>query len=213
MFSLKRYLLSGSILLSGLYFNACRPPSVPEKGYADSGSAIDSCISLIQSGDLILRCGRDEISKFFCQLNTRDKKYSHCGTAVKTDSGVYIYHITGDADNVTGRMIYEPVFSFAHPKKNSKWAIVRYDFDSVTRWQFCKKVASFYTAKTVFDEQFDLQSDDKMYCSEMVYKAMLAATQDSLFILPTISVSGKPYIAVDNLSENKHCRTICEITY
>ncbi len=47
----------------------------------------------------------------------------------------------------------------------------------------------------------------------MIYKAFVLASKDSLLILPTLTQTGKKYIAVDNLFGHKHCKTIGEITY
>jgi hypothetical protein len=59
---------------------------------------------------------------------------------------------------------------------------------------------------------FDLTTDDKLYCAEFIYKAMAEATADSAFFTPT-SVAGYTFMGIDNLFVNPHAKTICEIRY
>lgn len=173
----------------------------------------DSAIKGIQTGDLILRRGKDQVSDFFARLNTRNQKYSHCGIAVQTDSGLFVYHILATVNHLEGQILYEPIHSFIRPKINAGWAIIRYDLDSTQQAQLVAKIQAYARQKITFDQQFDLQSDDKMYCSEMLYKALLFASKDSLRLPITIASSGKKYIAIDNLFEHKNCKTIGEIAY
>jgi uncharacterized membrane protein YhiD involved in acid resistance len=173
----------------------------------------DSAIKGIQTGDLILRRGRDQVSDFFARLNTRNQTYSHCGLAVQTDSGVYVYHIMATLNHIEGQILCEPIDSFIDSKINSRWAIIRYNLDSIKQSHLLAKVQDYITQKITFDQQFNLQSDDKMYCSEMLYKAFLFASKDAQIIPITIAHSGKKYIAIDNLFEHKHCKTIGEIAY
>lgn len=177
------------------------------------GVNIDSAIKGIQTGDLILRRGKDQVSDFFARLNIRNQKYSHCGVAQRTDSGLFVYHIIASINNLDGRILREPIHSFIHPKINAAWAIIRYDFDSTKQAQLVDKIQGYAQQKITFDQQFDLKTDDKMYCSEMLYKALVFASKDSLMIPITIASSGKKYIAIDNLFEHKNCKTIGEIAY
>jgi hypothetical protein len=174
---------------------------------------IDSMVALIRPGDLILRAGRDEVSQLFKRLNTRNQTYSHCGMAVADDSGIAVIHLISTAKNPSGAIIKEPLKLFVQPKSNSGWAIVRYDVDNRAKQNLIKVIEVFYRKSISFDHDFDLATDDKMYCTEMIYKAFILATKDSLLILPTLTQTGKKYIAVDNLFGHKHCKTIGEITY
>lgn len=199
--------------LSLLFFSSCTS-EVREVPVPVLRSRENSCLALAHSGDLIVRSGRDEISRLFCLMNTRDPRYSHCGVLYRTDSGLYVYHIIGEGSNRReGQVQYEAVASFVNEKVNKQWAIIRYTVEPAVLKAFCDTISSFYHTGLFFDTRFDLTSNDKMYCSEMVYKAMLAATRDSAFIVPSVAQSGKRYIAIDNLYGNKISQTICEITY
>lgn len=186
---------------------------VKHKTNESHSHANDSCIQKIQNGDIILRKGNDELSQLFARLNKRNQRYSHCGIAHCTDSGVYVYNVISTAQNIEGKVLYEPISTFIQPRTNAAWAIVRYDLNEFQIAHLLQKIKVYAAEGVVFDKQFDLATNDKMYCSEMLYKAIIFTKQDSMFIEPTISNSGKMYIAIDNLFEHKHCKTIGEIAY
>ncbi|HTN16350.1 MAG TPA: hypothetical protein VL092_01620 [Chitinophagaceae bacterium] len=173
----------------------------------------DSLLASARSGDVVLRCGRDELSKLFSRLNTRDQSYSHCGVLSCTDSGQYVTHIIGDNHHSVSDIVYEPVAAFIRPEMNKRWALVRYDLDSVAQESFLQGVHLLREQGIRFDVAFDLLTDDRMYCTELVYKLLLQASADSGYLKPTISSSGRKYIAIDNLFGNVHSTTICAISY
>ncbi len=176
-------------------------------------TVIDSMAALIRPGDIILRAGRDEVSQLFKRLNTHNQTYSHCGMAVTDDSGIAVIHLISTVENPSGAIIKEPLKVFVQAKSNSSWAIVRYNLDNIEQQNLIMVMEDFYRKSISFDHDFDLATDDKMYCTEMIYKAFVLASKDSLLILPTLTQTGKKYIAVDNLFGHKHCKTIGEITY
>lgn len=198
------------ILVLLILITACNEHNVSVEA---SVSGIDSMTAMIRPGDIILRAGRDEVSQLFKRLNTHNQTYSHCGFAVAHDSGIAVIHLIATAENPSGAIIKEPVRAFVQSKFNSAWAIVRYDVDNIAQQNLIMVMEDFYRKTISFDHQFDMATDDKMYCSEMIYKAFMLATKDSLLILPSQTQSGKKYIAIDNLFGHKYCKTIGEITY
>lgn len=168
---------------------------------------------MVRTGDFIFRCGKDEVSQLFTRLNKNNQNYSHCGIAISTDSGLYVCHIIGGSDNPDGHIRLEKMQDFIDQAKNERWAIVRYQLTESENSMFLKQLEFFRMRNVSFDTQFDLATDDRMYCSELLYKSLILATKNSGFIAFTQTLSGKRYIAIDNLFQNKHCKTICEIAY
>lgn len=205
--------------LSTLFFFLLACDTSRQKNYVkyktneSYNQANESMIQKIQSGDVILRQGKDELSQLFARLNKRHQQYSHCGIALQTDSGTFVYHIISTAQNIEGKILCEPVSTFIQPRTNAAWAIVRYDLNVNQVSDLLYQISGYAAKGVVFDKQFDLATNDKLYCSEMLYKAILLAKQDSTIIKPTTSNTGKIYIAIDNLYEHKHCKTIGEIAY
>lgn len=201
-----------SLLACNNHFNTPKDKT-PKRHLKNYSIDNDSAINLIQSGDIVLRKGRDQLSQIFASLNTHNQQYSHCGLAQRTDSGLYIYHIILSEHNPEGKVMFESVNSFINPTINAKWAIVRYQLNSQQISDLLQQVKNYAADGLTFDKQFDLATDDKMYCTEMLYKALVSTTKDTLLIAPTISISGRKYIAVDNLFGNNSSKTIGEITY
>ena len=57
-----------------------------------------------------------------------------------------------------------------------------------------------------------MATDDKMYCSEMIYKGLVKVTGDPNYI--TLSkVIDKPYVAIDEMYLNPHCTQLFRYEY
>lgn len=177
-----------------------------------SSRQIDSCIGLLHSGDLLLRTGNDEISNMFRQMNQGDKTYSHSGIVIIRNGYPFVYHSIGGADNPNEKLRCDSVSRFIAEAHNLGFGIVRFNFTETERRRFCQLADSYFHAMPLFDMDFNINTDDKLYCSEFVYKAVLKATADSTY-LPVTRRNGTVFIGVDNLFRNKHAQTICELRY
>lgn len=164
-------------------------------------------IHQMQSGDLVLRLGNDLTSFTLSQLNNRNKSFSHCGIVSIENGNIYIYHAIGGEYNPNQKLKRETPETWFSPKHNIAIGLARFSMDSLQKLALVKQVKSFYKEQKEFDMQFDLATDDKLYCTEMVYKAILLSTHDSTF-LPTTTQFGKHYVGVDDLFLNQHCMLI-----
>lgn len=188
------------------------------KRYADRKSnpwnnrMVDSCVGLLKDGDLVVRRGDDMTSYMLSMMNTEDKTYSHCGIAVMEDGKPYIYHSIGGEDNPDAKVRKEPASRWFSPANNLSFGIYRYDMGDSCMGEMTKGVKDFHQDKRLFDMDMDLKTDDKLYCSEMIYKAMKPALGDSLFV-PTVTRFGHTYVGVDNLYLNDHTRLVCHIRF
>lgn len=190
-------------------------------------SAIDS----LQEGDLVLRCGNDMVSYSLRDFSQTDKTYSHTGIALLTDSGMYVYHNMAGDLNPAEVMIREPADSFLAPEYNTAIGVYRYRLSDKEKSELKKIVLEHYKNKLPFDMNFDLSTDDKMYCVEMIAKAVEKATRQKIRfsksivnndlknkylkmalqknILPSAkSAEQREYLAIDNLYLNPHCRQV-----
>lgn len=189
---------------------ARRPVAPVTPASWDAGT--DSCLLLLKQGDILLRTGNDEISNVFRHLNTRNQTYSHAGLVMIEEGRPVVYHCIGGADNPEGRLRRDEVAFFIDPQHNLGWGIVRLDLDTAQQQALSAIVTGLYRQGVRFDDDFDLASDDRLYCTEFVYKSIIRASGDSTF-LPVTVHNNKRYIAVDDLFNNKHAQTICELRY
>ena len=173
---------------------------------------VDSAVQLLQTGDLVLRTGADITSYMFTQMNRYDKTYSHCGLIILENGYPFVYHSIGGEDNPDQRLKKDSANFWFSPANNLGCAVVRYDADSLHIHSVSTIIRKYYNERKKFDMDFDLATDDRLYCAEFVYKVMNHAMSDSLFIKPE-KLFGYTFVGVDNLFLNGHARFICQVRY
>ena len=173
---------------------------------------VDSGVSLLKSGYIVLRMGKGADSYMLSQFNRKDKSYSHCGIVLIEDGYPFVYHAIGGEDNPDERLRRDSASFFFSPEHNFAIAVVSYSFDSTRISKLREVVQYYYKAKPKFDLKFDLNTDDKLYCAEFVYKTINKAMQDDNFI-GTTTTMGVRYAGVDNLFLNPHCKIIWQTKF
>ncbi len=133
-------------------------------------------------GDIIFRMGTDITSYMFAQLNDTDKRYSHCGIANFEDGNWVVYHSIGGEFNPDQKMLREPLEWFAAPNEAKKIGIYHPQLDSIANNQMLQVVKGWHGMQIPFDMDFDLLTNDRMYCAEMVAKALIAGKQDAKWL-------------------------------
>ena len=190
----------------------------------------------IQDGDLILRCGNDFISESLSDFSQQEKLYSHSGIAIMDDGIMHVYsNMAGDI-NPDEIMRRDPVDSFITPAHNVAVGLYRYDLSQDELEKLKMIVRNHYNNKLEFDMNFDLSTDNKMYCAEMIAKAVEDATSGRIVfsksiinntlkekylkkllekkIVPSARVADqREYLALDNLYFNPHCREVAKVIF
>ncbi len=178
-------------------------------------AALDSIYQyerLVKTGDLIVRTGKDFTSETMRLLSTIDKTYSHCGIASIEHDSLFVYHSIGGEINPDQKLRRDPFELFCNPYENKGFGIFRYKITPEENANLVHIVHTLYDDQIMFDMQFNLSSDDRMYCSEFVYKALKKSTQNKI-VLPTTTVNHLQFIALDNLYLNPFCAEIRRVIY
>lgn len=173
---------------------------------------VDTAVSLLKNGDIVLRTGIGPDSYLLCQMNQKDKTYSHCGIVMIENGYPFVYHSIGGEDNPDERLRRDSASFFFSPQHNMGLGIIRYDLSNGQIAQLGKIVRDYYAQRPRFDMKFDLSTDDQLYCSEFVYKALCRATLDTSFISKSYHLK-KPYIGIDDLYGNSHATFIWKMRY
>ena len=168
--------------------------------------------ALLHSGDLIFRHGNGFISDAFRAFSVRDKKYSHAGIISIEANQVYVYHAIGGEENVSNKLKKNTLKEFCSSENAKSFGIYRYALSEAEKNQLGELVQGYYQKGLEFDLSFDLQSDDKMYCSEFIYKILTKVKSNKNF-LPLSEVNGLKYVAIDDLYLNSACEPIYRFTY
>jgi hypothetical protein len=194
-------------------------------------SMIEEGRSLLKEGDLVVRMNRDPSSHFIQYFNHQDKSYSHSGIVLYENGYPYVYHIVDGAENPDGKLRMDSLSRFCDPRRNVAFGIFRYEMNSAEIERVKKLIHEWYKKALRFDTRFDLKTDDRMYCSEMISKALEDATNKRIAIRATrlsaveasflTAYSHLPFsytnhlniIPIDALYVNQFCRAIKKFSY
>jgi Permuted papain-like amidase enzyme, YaeF/YiiX, C92 family len=183
--------------------------------------------SKIKDGDLIERTDDDFVSETLREMCQRDKTFSHCGLAFIEDGEIVIYNNMAGEENKTEAMVREPYDSFVSPHHKIGFGIFRYNFTPAELQQLHHIVKTNFAIGLPFDKAFDLKSDDKMYCAEMIYKSVQQATNNRIKMSTSIKqnfttknpnykgmlIKEFEYIGLDDLFNDPNCIEITRLNY
>ena len=156
--------------------------------------------------------GADVTSYMFSQMNQRDKSYSHCGLVVVEDGRPYVYHSIGGEDNPDQILRKDPAAFWFAPANNLGFGVVRFPLNQGAIDSLKSVVVQMYKEKRKFDMDFDLETDDRLYCAEFAYKALNQAVNDPEYIKP-VTVLGYTFVGVDNLFLHREAKLICQLRF
>jgi hypothetical protein len=206
-----------------LLFIACQQqPITQEQSIKDSiafyqkvQNGFDTILAyqrLVHNGDIILRTGNDFTSQSLRQLARTDKTYSHCGIAFVENDSVFVYHAVGGEFNPNQQLKREEFAYFCSAEINRGFGIARFSWSEKQVKTLQKNVQNAFAIGLPFDMDFDLSTNDKMYCSEFVAKNVAKAFNDStMFSIAKIGV--KEFYAPDNIFLHKKCTLIKRIKF
>ncbi len=161
----------------------------------------------IKIGDVITRTGNDFTSQSLKSLNQRDKTFSHCGIANIENDSLFIYHAIGGEFNPNQQIKRESFEIFVSPYYNNAVGIFRFDISTNQNKKLIKQAQLFYKSKIIFDLDFDLKTDDKMYCAEFVYKSFLQASGNAIKFHHSF-IKQFEFVGVDDITLNSFSKKI-----
>lgn len=190
-------------------------PSSTQVSQQNSNEAIriiDSLSHHIRPGDLITRTGNDFTSyclRQFCQTN---KNYSHCGIASIENGSIFVYHALGGEFNPDQRLLRDPLQVFASSLANRGFGIFRFQMTNEQNRELLNQARLAFEKGIPFDMEFDLVTDNKMYCSEFTAKMYRRAFENDTMFNPS-QIGSFVYLAPDNLFTHPLCNKLFEATF
>jgi hypothetical protein len=173
---------------------------------------INAAKQVVATGDLIVRTGNDFTSESLRSLNQRDKTYSHCGIASIENGSLFVYHALGGEFNPDEKIRKDKFEIFAEPYSNRGIGIYRYPLLQGEIKKLMLTVKTLHEMGIMFDMKFDLQSNDRMYCAEFVYKAYVMGTAGKLQF-NTSHINQFAFIGIDDLFMQPLCKAQKKILY
>lgn len=185
--------------------------------------------TLLKEGDIVLRMNQDPFSEFIRYFNKKDKSFSHAGLVINDGGSLMIYHMASEHGNPMKLMLKQKLSRFADPRHNSGYAIYRYAFSQKELNKIRSLLNDWYQLPVHFDTAFNLATNNELYCSEMVQKAIVTGTHNRIKITSTSlnsveanaikayynlpSKPGMEIIAIDDLYMNAACVKVAGFSY
>jgi hypothetical protein len=194
----------------------------------DSYKMIEEGKVLLKECDLVVRLNKDITSGYIRAFNRKDPRYSHGGLVFFENEQPFVFHILMGEDNPDGKLRKDSFHHFCNPERNASYGIYRYNLGTAGAVELKKTIYGFYEREIKFDSLFNLKTDDLMYCSEMIKKALARSTKNGIIIpttalteadsrflallanIPELYTRNLEIVAIDNLYINPHCRLIRE---
>lgn len=203
------------------------PPNLQPAPY----TMINEGQSLLKEGDLVVRLNLDPASRFIKNFNRHDKNYSHAGIILYENGYPYVYHIVNGIENPDEKLRKDSLSRFCNPKYNIAYGIFRFKLKTSEIRNLKDLVHTWYEKGVRFDFEFNLKTDDRMYCSEMISKALARATAERILIkttkptliearifskymnIPFTYASKLQIVSIDNLYTNPNCHLVKKYIY
>ena len=103
----------------------------------------------------------------------------------------------------------QPLQDFCDPQQADKFAVYRYGLNKEQKDSLSGIVRLYYKQKLQFDLFFNFYTNDKMYCSEFVFKCLNQALHGRLNRLLHTNESVL-YVTIDDLYRNDKAKLITE---
>ncbi|MCB0284640.1 MAG: hypothetical protein KDF60_18805 [Calditrichaeota bacterium] len=225
-------LLSIITFFSGLHKPSYDNNEAPEKKKPDQNALkLQQIKENVKEGDLLVRLNRDPSSQVIKNLNHHDKKYSHAGLVLFENGEPYIYQMLAGSENPDEKLARVELVKFCDARGNSAVGVFRYAFRPGELSKLKSLIHDWYQKGMLFDKEFDIKTDDKMYCSEMISKSIARATRNRIKPGTTILTleeakllaayfkkseklfRNKKGVMIDNLYQIKNCIPILELKY
>jgi len=123
----------------------------------------------LQDGDIVLRKGDGPLS--FHLMNNTKEEYTHCGIIFKGKKKWEVIHSLGgevSKDEIDGVQTMD-LDKFIEYSADSVLYICRPVFKDSAGFKVVERANYYLDKKVPFDHRFSLFTEDKLYCSELLY--------------------------------------------
>ena len=165
---------------------------------ADSVMVMPS-MSALEDGDIILRRADGLLSDVARNFSTNEKRFSHVGIITHAGTGVSVIHSIQDEKKGYNGVVSENLQAFMQEARD--WAVYRIRLPADIRNKIARKAVMYANERITFDSDFDLNTWNSMYCTELVFHVINESTGKFL-IRPRSRVLGKSFISIEDSYRN-----------
>jgi hypothetical protein len=178
---IKKFLLLQILITSILVFVSYSFLSLNIEHYATGfeSSVLDLKSVELRNGDMIFRRGIS-IESQIVLMSDRECEYSHVGMIYFLEGKPSVIHsVPADSGDDKEYIKLEPLEKFLAKDKASRFALYRLRSKVKDEPQkACEYAYDCYRKKYSFDNDYDLKSNSKLYCTELIWKAYKQAGID-----------------------------------
>lgn len=172
---MKRYLKISVILFSIFVLAIILLPYFNTQSNITSGyeKPIEINKSLLMNGDIIFRKGRSFVSRMVLQIDNRSD-FSHVGIILVEDDSIFVIHSVPDEDeNGIDMVKIDDIKTFLQYDRAT--AVTVYRLNNNESDKVLNTAVNYAKEKAIneipFDGGFDLSDDERLYCTELIWKA------------------------------------------
>lgn len=151
-------------------------------------------------GDVLFKDGGGLWGSLAAGFSENDDGYGHVGlVAAGADGGLVVIHAGGDPATPSGRVQEASLDFFLRSARAA--ALYRPKIDSARAGAALAYAHAAVRRDAPFDATFSLATEDELYCTELVWRALSAALGEDA--IPHKSErGGKVYVAIDDLQDS-----------
>lgn len=188
------------------------PASIAYDAESTTSGVMHSPPAELQDGDLVFRRGRDAIGRIVLGYGDQPR-FSHVGMVVRIGEQVMIAHALPETASDPGGVRLDPLHSFSSPTRASDVGYFRPRVLATGQREEIRRYL-LESVGTPFDLRFKFSTDDAMYCTELVLKALAQVGIDlapSLKAIRVITVD-EPAFAPDALRQSQQLQELMSKT-
>jgi hypothetical protein len=123
------------------------------------------------------------------RFNLIDKELTHLGLGLVTNDTLYVYNVSSDKKQNNSSLIVEKIADFKNVNDIFYFGIWQYKCSKKDVEKVRNEIAAISKQAITFDRKFALADDNKLYCSEFVFK--IASCLEGLYFKPTVKELNK----------------------
>ncbi|WP_040843535.1 YiiX/YebB-like N1pC/P60 family cysteine hydrolase [Thiorhodococcus drewsii] len=160
------------------------------------GTVVTFDVKSVSVGDLIFRRGRGLASDVARRFSLQEQRFSHVGIIVETEDGLGVVHsIADDAKGFDG-VVVESISGFLEDARD--WSAYRLAVSQEERNEIGNVALSMATKGIRFDNEYDLSTSDRLYCTELVRSVVNSALRAEFFTAKTHRM-GRDFVSISDL--------------
>jgi uncharacterized protein YycO len=164
--------------------------------------------SSLKTGDLIFRLDGNIPSQALSTV-LKQSRFSHVGLIELVNGQPFVIHAAlENPSQGQGQVKKEPLSNFLQKVPTLAVSIYRPQVDENLKKKAIKIADRYVLKATPFDAEFDLDTPDRIYCTELVWQSYLAAgvdlVEERFDILNLPLVGSKKYLLPDTLTKSSN---------